>query len=110
MGKIVYESNLKGYKNAMKEAKIQALTAIILVAEDKSVQLVPVDTSRLRSSITHYIDSNGKFALLGTNVEYAAFVELGTFKQSAQPYIRPALEGHEKEYQAIAQRYLNKMR
>lgn len=71
MGRIVYESNLKGYHKAMREAKVKALTAIILVAEDKSVQLVPVDTGRLRGDISHYIDDDGKFALIGTNVQYA---------------------------------------
>ena len=71
MGKIVYESNIKGYHKAMREAKVKALTVIILVAEDKSVQLVPVDTGRLRADISHYIDEDGHFALLGVNVDYA---------------------------------------
>lgn len=29
---------------------------------------------------------------IGTNVEYAAYVELGTSSQAAQPYLRPALK------------------
>ena len=31
-------------------------------------------------------------AEVGTNVEYALYVEFGTSKQSAQPFMRPALD------------------
>jgi len=34
---------------------------------------------------------------VGTNVEYARAVELGTEKQSPQPYLRPALHKNEKK-------------
>ena len=93
----------------MREAKTDALTAIIIVAEDKSVRLVPVDTGRLRADISHFVEPDGRFALLGTNVDYAVYVELGTFKQVAQPFIRPGLEGHEQEYQRIAQQFMNEV-
>lgn len=55
--------------------------------------VVPVDTGRLRSSITWVIGStgNGLFARIGTNVNYGPFVELGTSRQRAQPYLVPAL-------------------
>lgn len=60
----------------------------------RAKQLCPVDTGRLRSSITFALerDSRGLVATVGTNVEYAPHVELGTRKQPAQPYLRPALE------------------
>lgn len=53
----------------------------------------PVDTGRLRSSIqvSRGRDAQGAFVDIGTNVEYAAFVEFGTSRMSAQPYLRPAL-------------------
>lgn len=54
----------------------------------------PVDTGRLRSSITHRLgrDSEGLFVDVGTDVEYARFVELGTSKTAAQPFLLPALD------------------
>jgi len=52
-------------------------------------------TGRLRSSITHEIE--GTIGYVGTNVEYAKAVELGTEKQSPQPYLRPALHKNEKK-------------
>lgn len=56
-------------------------------------QLAPVDTGRLRSSIswTMGLAAGGLFAEVGSNVEYAPYVELGTVYQQAQPYLVPAL-------------------
>lgn len=53
----------------------------------------PVDTGRLRSSITHEMLSGGGSLIgrVGSNVEYAAYVELGTSRMAARPYLRPAL-------------------
>lgn len=57
-------------------------------------------TGRLRSSITHRSDSRS--ATVGTNVEYAPFVEFGTSKgKGPRPYIRPAVENHLNEYENI---------
>ena len=57
-------------------------------------QLCPVDTGRLRSSITNEIgqDGQGLVATIGTNVEYAPYVELGTSNAPAQAFLLPALE------------------
>lgn len=48
--------------------------------ESRAKSLCPVDTGRLRSSITwRIVYSGGKLdALVGTNVEYAVFVHEGT--------------------------------
>lgn len=52
-----------------------------------------VRTGRLRSSITWQLgaDAAGVFADVGTNVEYAPYVELGTDRAPAYPFLRPAL-------------------
>lgn len=65
-----------------------------LQVERAAKQLCPVDTGRLRSSITNEIgqDGEGLVAVIGTNVEYAPYVELGTSKMAAQPFLLPALE------------------
>lgn len=54
----------------------------------------PVDTGRLRSSITWRLgrDSQGLLGIVGTNVEYAPYVEFGTSRTGAQPFLRPALQ------------------
>lgn len=52
-----------------------------------------VRTGRLRASISHVIgkDEAGVYADIGSNVEYAAWVELGTRRARPYPYLRPAL-------------------
>jgi len=66
----------------------------------------PVDTGRLRASIRIEVERIEKDIVegkVGTNVNYARYVEFGTSKQSAQPYLRPALRNNFKEIVAIIQ-------
>lgn len=53
-----------------------------------------VRTGRLRGSITWRLgeDSAGLYADIGTAVFYAPFVELGTSRMAARPYLGPALQ------------------
>lgn len=62
--------------------------------------LAPVDTGRLRASITFLIGSDGAgiFGLVGTNVEYAPYQEFGTFKMQATPFLLPALLAVRSQY------------
>lgn len=57
-------------------------------------QRCPVDTGRLRASITEALgeDGRGLVARIGTNVEYARHVEFGTVRMRAKPFLRPALD------------------
>lgn len=65
----------------------------VLRVERSAKQACPVDTGRLRASITHRLeqDSQGLYGLVGTNVKYALPVEFGTGRMAAKPYLRPAL-------------------
>ena len=60
--------------------------------EADAKELCPVDTGRLRSSITTALAATYPGAEVGTNVEYAPYVEFGTYRQQAQPYLTPAAE------------------
>jgi hypothetical protein len=53
-----------------------------------------VRTGRLRGSITWRLgtDFQGVYADIGSAVLYAPYVELGTSRMAARPYLRPALE------------------
>lgn len=59
-----------------------------------AVRLVPVDTGRLRSSIAQALGSDGEglYGIVGTDVEYGPYIEFGTSRMRAQPYLRPALD------------------
>lgn len=102
----------------------KALEECGLTAERYAKEKCPVDTGNLRNSITHQMDGDNK-VLIGSNVEYAPYVELGTGKyadggrktswvyedskgnwhmtngQKAQPYLKPALANHTDEYAKI---------
>ena len=60
----------------------------------------------MRNSITHIVDEGSKCAVIGTNVEYAPYVELGTRHQKPQPYLKPAAKDHAPTYRAIMQKHL----
>lgn len=47
-------------------------------------------------------------AIIGTNVEYAPYVEYGTRRTKAQPFIKPAAENHADEYKRIVESELKK--
>lgn len=71
--------------------------------ERQAKQLVPVDTGRLRNSIAHETGTtrNTYRAVVGTNVEYGAAIELGTSKTKAQPYLKPAVTDHTSTFKRI---------
>ena len=54
----------------------KALNNACLVVENEAKRLCPVDTGDLRNSITHEVDDG--VGIVGTNKEYAPYVEYGT--------------------------------
>ena len=63
---------------AFEEAAIRALERCGLQAEGYAKDLCPVDTGNLRNSISHKVVDSEPAAYIGTNAEYAAYVEFGT--------------------------------
>lgn len=78
-----------------------ALEKIGLLAENYAAKKCPVDTGNLRASITYEVDTADNAVYIGTNVEYAPYVELGTSHQKAQPFLRPAASGHGAQYRQV---------
>lgn len=66
----------------------QSIQGAGIDCEALAKQACPVDTGRLRSSI-HY-DPGNLSCTVGTNVNYAQYVEFGTYKMVAQPFLFPA--------------------
>jgi len=64
-----------------------------VLVESRAKRNTPVDTGRLRASITHELGSEGRdlVARIGTNVDYALPVELGTIYMAARSMLRNAL-------------------
>lgn len=86
----------------------RALTKIGLEAEKNAkknlTEKKAVDTGRLRNSVTHTHDKNTVY--VGTNVEYAPYIEFGTSKMAARPYLEPAIADHLNECKEIIKREL----
>ena len=111
----------------MSEALRRGLEKIGLVAEGYAKKLCPVDTGNLRNSITHVVDGQEPAAIIGTNSEYAPYVELGTgiyakggggrptpwvyqdakgnwhmtHGNKPQPFLKPAAHDHRDQYRQI---------
>lgn len=83
-----------------------ALEKIGLLAENYAARKCPVDTGNLRGSITHEVDAGDNAVYIGTNVEYAPHVELGTSRQKAQPFLRPAASEHGEQYRRVLEKAL----
>lgn len=94
------------FLKALPEQIEQALIAIGLTAESYAKADCPVDTGRLRNSITHAVETGEQAVYIGSNVEYAASVELGTSRMKARPYLRPAATEHSAEYKSLAKQAL----
>ena len=101
--KIVDNSNIVGHEFE-KQLLIGAM-AIGAKAEGYAKRNCPVDTGRLRNSITNDISDNAIH--IGTNVEYAKYVEyMDKYgkkpRKTGQPhFLRDAATNHSKEYEAI---------
>lgn len=99
--------NIDLVKNATTEAIRTAFEAVGMQAEGYAKMLCPVDTGNLRNSITHTTEDDA--AIIATNVEYASYVEMGTSRQAAQPYMRPAIENNIREYEEIFTEQLERL-
>ena len=120
---VLFIDNSKQFREAFEAACKRALERCGMQAEGYAKDLVPVDTGNLRNSITHKVAEDVVY--IGTNNEYAAYVELGTGKyaeggrkepwvyqdeegrwhhtngQRAKPYLKPAVADHKQTYRNI---------
>lgn len=117
MADITFTDNSGAVLAELGTAKERALEIIGGMAETYAKLLCPVGTPEsthkkgyiggtLRNSIGHARDENS--AYIGTNVEYAPYVELGTVKMAAKPFLHPACEEHADEWAAIIESEMGK--
>ena len=94
-----YNDNTEEVLAALERAKRRGLEAIGLAAEGHAKRITPVDTGRLRNSISHAKDDEA--AYIGTNVEYAPYVELGARGRQGVHMLQRAASEHADEYKQI---------
>jgi len=123
--------NRKEVLKALEDNAFRALTECGLVAEGYAKLNCPVDTGSLRNSIGNKVVDEGEeiACYIGTNMEYAPYVEFGTGQyysggrktpwvykdrngwhmtngSKPQPYIRPAIADHVTQYRQIIEKEL----
>ena len=125
LGGVVFNDYSAEVLDAMHEAVMRALERCGMEAEGYAKDLCPVDTGNLRNSISHKVDDGEPAVYIGSNTSYAPYVELATGiyaaggrptpwvyqdengnwhwtrGNKAQPFLKPAVADHAKEYQAI---------
>lgn len=135
---VTFIDNSREILAALEKAEERALETVGEKIEGYAKKLCPVGTvestgikgyrgGTLRNSITHQV--KGKVLSVGSDVEYAPYVELGTgsyftpppeWEQfttekgkgngrayvKPRPFIRPAVEDHRSEYEAIVKKEL----
>lgn len=106
MADVELKSNVDKIEAEFQKAKQRALEKIGILVEGRAAKNAPVDTGRLRNSITHETEQD--YAIIGTNVEYAPYQELGTSKMKAQPYLRPAVDQSQGDIKKILEQELGK--
>lgn len=128
--KIIFDDHSDEVLSALDAALARGLEKCGLVAEDYAKKLCHVGTGNLRNSITHMVSDGEKAAYIGTNSEYAVYVECGTgiyypggrqtpwtyqdengdwhltHGQRAKPYIKPAVADHAAQYTRIIEQEL----
>ena len=72
-----FVDNSKAVKRELERAVIRGLIKASLLVEGQAVLLAPVDKGGLRDSIGYKVDESELVAYIGTNCEYAIYVEYG---------------------------------
>lgn len=127
-----FKDNSKAVLAAMQQAVERGLEKCGLVAEGYAKKLAPVDTGNLRNSISHKVDPEEPAVYIGTNSSYAAYQEFGTGiyteggrdtpwvyqdekgnwhwtrGNKAQPFLKPAVADHARQYRQIIEQELKK--
>lgn len=122
---VEFKTYVPKVESALQQAIDRALEIIGGKAESYAKLRCPTKTSRLKNSITH-VQEDEKTEVVGSNVKYSVFVELGHHQQVGRyvpaigkrlvndwvephAFLRPAVENHTDEYKFIVQSELNKL-
>lgn len=81
--------------NRVRNVSLKAMQLAVGLVHRHAISIVPVDTGGLKNSLWFKPDyertENTLVGAVGTNKTYAPFVEFGTSRMSAQPYLIPAV-------------------
>lgn len=96
---VVVQLNFNGVAAQVVQRASAVVQKTAMDLEARAKQIVPVDTGLLKSSIQHQrVDD--LTAQVDVFAEYAGYVEFGTSRQRAQPYLIPAAESVRPGFEA----------
>ena len=75
---MTFVDNSAAVKRELERAAIRGLIKASLLVEGQAVLLVPTKTGALKKSIGYVVNEKELVAYVGTNCEYAIYVEFGT--------------------------------
>ena len=106
---VVNENNVSLIVPAISAAITTALEEIGLVAEGAAKKLCPVDTGRLRNSITHAFEDDHSI-VVGTNVEYALYVHepvtVNGKTRQGTPFLTQAVQNNAGRFRSIMKKHV----
>ena len=95
--------DLRGLQRFIAQAR-PTLEKVVLIAahnvEGRAKELVPVDTGATKNSIIPTPIDDGLGASIGPSTTYAPWLEFGTHRMAARPFMRPALEAENQPFQS----------
>jgi HK97 gp10 family phage protein len=96
--KIVFDK-LPQLQGQLRQRASAAVRKAAYDIEAHAKTVVPVDTGNLKNSIQTSVEGD-LTAIVGTHVEYAPYVEYGTRRMAAKPYLGPAAEAVRPGFEA----------
>lgn len=84
-----------------REAEGNAVSEINKLVYDTPQSPNYVRMGRLKNSISHAVSGNDVY--IGTNVEYAPYVELGTVHMAPRPFLRNGIANYIRDYERIVE-------
>lgn len=90
-GYVVRNNNTQQFLSELNRAIEKSLEESGAEVENHAAYICPVDTGKLRNSLTHRLVDD-RTCEVGTDTEYALYVEAGTSRAKAQPYLVPSLK------------------
>lgn len=92
MSVITKFNHLPQMREQVRQRAVEAVRNASYSVETHAKDAVPVDTGTLKNSIATEFEPSGLVGLISPHTEYAIYVEYGTRRMRAQPYMRPAAE------------------
>lgn len=107
---VVKSNRLPQISAAIRPTVVREVSKAAFDIEAKAKAKAPVRTGTLRRSIHSVFASGGLSAVVGPSVLYGKFVEFGTRRMGARPYMRPAAEAVLPKFAASVARALKGLR